>query len=118
MFFKNGTCIALVTDEEGEFYEDQSQTLLLGGLLAGSLVVSAVPASADDFWHWRERDHRWERRAERSEQRDLDQARQQLEYDRSHRANRRRIAQDEARIRDLERDVKDSSENDRRGNWD
>ena len=44
------------------------KTLMLGGLLAGSL---ATPVMARDFWHWRDDDHRWERRAERSEERDL-----------------------------------------------
>jgi len=92
----------------------KTKTLLLGGLLAGSLVTSALPVMARDFWHWQERDHRWERRAERSEDRDLAEARRQLEYDRSHHADRRRIAEHEGRIRDLERDLKaDLREHDR-----
>ena len=101
--------------------KSNTKTLLLGGLLAGSLVTSAVPVVAQDYWRWHARDYQsyqWDGKDLRSDQRDLAEARRQLEYDRSHRANRRRIAQDEARIRDLERDVKDSSENDRRGNWD
>ena len=99
---------------------NKTKTLLLGGLVAGSLVTSTIPVVAQDYWHWHERDHRWERRADlRSEERDLAEARRQLEYDRSHHARRRTIAQDEARVRDIERDIRDyPSENDRRGNWD
>ena len=97
------------------------ETLVLGGLLAGSLVTSAVPVVAQDYWRWHERDYQWERRKDLLSEQigSLDQARRQLEYDRSHHARRRTIAQDEARIRNLERDTKDyPSENDRRGNWD
>ena len=79
------------------------KTLLLGGLLAGSLVT---PAMARDFWHWRDDDHRWERRAERSEDRDLAEARRQLAFEREHHATRERILEHEQRIRDIERDLK------------
>jgi len=79
------------------------KTLLLGGLLAGSLVT---PAMARDFWHWRDDDHRWERRAERSEDSDLAEARRQLAYEREHHGTRERIREHEQRIRDIERDLK------------
>lgn len=47
-----------------------------------------------------------DRRAElRSDYRDLMRAREQLEYDRRHHARRRKIAEDEARIRDIEREI-------------
>ena len=85
----------------------KTKTLLLGGLLAGSLVTPTLPVMARDFWHWHEREHRWERRAERSEESDLAEARRQLEYDREHHAIRSRIAENEARLRDIERDLKD-----------
>ena len=82
------------------------------GLIGGSLLISAVPAMARDYWHWS--DNRWERRAEiRSDWRDLREARRQLEYDLNHHASRRRIAQDQARIRDLERELRE----DRRYSW-
>ena len=83
------------------------KTLLLGGLVAGSLATSALPVMARDFWHWHEEEHRWERRAERSDERDLAEARRQLAYDREHHAIQSRIAEHEGRIRDLERDLKE-----------
>jgi hypothetical protein len=83
--------------------------LIFGSFILGSLAISTGPAmardywQARDYWHWSEREQRWDRRAElRSEYRDLEQARRQLEYDLRHGASRRRIAQDEARIRDIE----------------
>jgi hypothetical protein len=85
----------------------KTKTLLLGSLLVGSLATSALPVMARDFWHWHDSEHRWERRAERSDERDLAQARRQLEYDREHHAIRRKIAEGEARVRDIERDLKD-----------
>ena len=82
------------------------KNLLFSGLIAGSLMASAVPAMARDYWHWNS--NRWEHRAEvRSDRADLAQARRQLAYDRSHHASRRTIAADEARIRDLERDLRE-----------
>jgi hypothetical protein len=77
--------------------------LIFGSFILGSLAISTGPAMARDYWHWSEREQRWDRRAElRSEYRDLEQARRQLEYDLRHGASRRRIARDEARIRDIE----------------
>jgi outer membrane murein-binding lipoprotein Lpp len=81
--------------------------MIFGSLIAGSLLASAGPVMAHDYWHWSERDRRWVRRAElRSDYRDLAAARRQLEYDRRHHASRRRIAEDEARIREIERDIR------------
>jgi hypothetical protein len=83
------------------------KAIVLGSLIAGSLMASAGPVMAQDYWHWSEHEHRWARRANlRSDYRDLQQARWQLEYDRRHGASRRRIAEDEARIRDIERDIR------------
>ena len=83
------------------------RTIVFGALVAGSLLASAGPVLAHDYWHWSERDRRWDRRAEwRSDHRDLAAARRQLEYDRRHHASRRKIAEDEARIRDIERDLR------------
>ena len=81
----------------------KTKTIVLASLLAGSLVT---PAMARDFWHWRDSDHRWEHRAERSEDSDLVEARRQLKYDSEHHAARERIAEHEGRIRDIERDLK------------
>ena len=85
----------------------KTKKMFLGSLLAGSLVTAALPVMARDFWHWHESEHRWERRAERSDESDLAEARRQLEYDREHHAIRNKIAEAEARIREIERDLKD-----------
>lgn len=80
---------------------------ILGSLVAGSLAFSASSVLARDYWHWSEKEHRWDRRADlRSDYRDLAQAKRQLEYDRAHHANRRVIARDEERIRDIENDIR------------
>jgi hypothetical protein len=88
--------------------KNRTKTLLFFSLIAGSLILQAAPAGARDYWHWAEREHRWERGADlRSDRRDLEEARRQLRYDRNHHASRRKSAQDEARIRDLERDIRE-----------
>jgi hypothetical protein len=85
---------------------NKGKVLLASGFLAGSLLFSAGPAAARDYWHWSGTHNRWEHNAQiRSDQEDLNRARRELESDRAHHANRRTIAQDEARIRDLERDL-------------
>jgi hypothetical protein len=82
--------------------------LVVGGLIAGSLAFSASSVLARDYWHWSERQHRWDRRADlRSDNRDLAHARRQLEYDRAHHANRRVLARDLERIRDIENDIRE-----------
>ena len=81
------------------------RTLFITVLATGALMLQALPASAD-YWHWAAHEHRWERRADiRSDQRDLAEARRQLTWDLNHHASRRKIAEDRARIRDLERDM-------------
>jgi hypothetical protein len=86
--------------------EGKLSTLIFGGLVLGSLAVATGPAIARDFWHWSEREHRWDHRADlRTDKKDLTEARRQLEYDRNHHASRRKIAEDEARVRDIEHDI-------------
>jgi hypothetical protein len=87
------------------FMTHKIRTLFVAILATGSLMLQALPASAD-YWHWAPREHRWERRADiHSDRRDLDEARRQLTWDLNHHASRRKIAEDRARIRDLERDI-------------
>jgi len=75
-------------------------------LVTVSLLGPASSVLARDYWHWSKDHNRWDRRADlRSDSHDLEQARRQLDYDRRHHANRRKIAEDEARIRDIERDI-------------
>lgn len=82
------------------------KTIVIGGLVAGSLMISAGQAMARDYWHWSNEEHEWSRRADlRSDYRDLREARRQLEYDRSRGANWRRLAEDRRRIRQIEADI-------------
>jgi hypothetical protein len=84
------------------------KTIAIATFIASSLMMRAAPAVARDYWHWSEQEHRWDHRADlRSDRNDLAEARRQLSYDRNHHARRRTIAQDEARIRDLERDIRE-----------
>jgi hypothetical protein len=81
------------------------KAMVFGGLIAGSLAMSAVPAMAWD-WHWLNRDQhsdqRWDnrgwdyRRDSRSGYDNYEQARQQALYDASHGASRKKIAEDNA----------------------
>jgi hypothetical protein len=76
-----------------------------GVLTAGALMMP-ISASATDYWHWSAKERRWDHRANlRSDKQDLAEARRQLNYDRNHHASRRKIAEDEARVRDIERDI-------------
>ena len=73
------------------------KTIVFGALVAGSLVMSAVPAMARDR-DWYE-GHRWDNRGSgyRGSHYDaLEQARQKALYDASHHASRKKIAQDDA----------------------
>lgn len=91
------------------------RTVVLGGLLAGSLFVSAVPAIARDNYRdrarygWDDRGyHRgWDRWADYRSNRynELEQARQQLNYDASHHKSRKKLAQDQLRIEQLETEM-------------
>ena len=81
------------------------KTLILGTFLAGVLITPAS-AFASDYWHWSRDYNRWDRRADlRSDYRDLEEVKRQLEYDRRHHASRKKLALDEERIRDIERDI-------------
>src|SRR5438046_4961736 len=81
----------------------KTKTLLLSALLGSSLLLSTVPASAqDDYRYRRERlDNRndWDRGGA---YRELQAARERLNYDSSHHKSRKQIAKDEERVRDLE----------------
>jgi hypothetical protein len=96
----------------GIFMRRKITTLVLGSLLAGSLVMSAVPVMARDYWHWEEKAHRWEHRAKRSVDRDLTEARRQLADARARHEARERIEEHQERIRDIERDLRER-DNDR-----
>jgi hypothetical protein len=70
------------------------------------MAISASPAMAQREWRWNYED-RWEHRAElQRHYRDLEDARRQLDYDLRHGASRWRIADDEARIREIERNIR------------
>ena len=100
-------CVTIESIERGIFMRRKTTTLVLGSLLAGSLVMSAVPVMARDFWHWEEKAHRWERRAERSVESDLAEARHQLADARARHEARERIEEHQERIRDIQRDLRE-----------
>jgi hypothetical protein len=84
------------------------RTLIVGGLVAGSLAGSAGSVIARDYWHWSQRERRWDYRADvRSDRRDFAQARRQLEYDRAHHVSRRTIARDLDRIHAIENELRE-----------
>ena len=96
------------------------KTIVYGGLVAGSLIMSAVPVMAWD-WPWNYRNQRSDNRSDRqtdqrsdnrgwdnnrggsgSDYEQLQQARQQALYDASHHASRKKIAEDDAIANDIE----------------
>src|SRR4029434_8608841 len=80
-------------EQEGIFMVSKIKTLVMGGLVMGSLALSAGSVFARDYWHWSEQQHRWDRRADiRSDYRDLNQEKRKIENDCAHHANRRVIA--------------------------
>jgi hypothetical protein len=89
------------------FMNAKIKTMVFGSLIAGSLLMAAGPAMGHDYRGWSERDRRWSRRAElRSDYRELARARHKLEYDRARHAPRWIIAQDLARIRQIENEIR------------
>lgn len=77
---------------------------VFASLVLSSLATSSSPAWARHEWRWS--DYQEDRRDLRRNYRELEDARQQLQYDLRHGASRRRIARDEARIRALEDDIR------------
>ena len=65
--------------------------IILCSLVSGALLASTTPVFAHDNWHWSREHNRWDHRADlRSDYRDLDEAKRQLEHDRSHHASRQK----------------------------
>ena len=88
--------------------------LVLGGLIAGTLMASAGPVLADSPWWWGRSNLARSSRSElRSDYARLEAARARLEYDRRHNASRYRLAQDRAAIQA----ILDEIERDRRQAW-
>lgn len=82
------------------------KSLVFGGLVAGALLASTTPVFARDYWHWSREHNRWDHRADlRTDYHDLEEAKRQLERDRSHHASRQTVRGDEARIRDIDHDI-------------
>ena len=87
--------------------------LVLGGLIAGTLMASAGPVLADSPWWGRPNLARSSRSELRSDYARLEAARARLEYDRRHNASRYRLAQDRAAIQAILNEI----ERDRRQAW-
>jgi hypothetical protein len=77
------------------------KNVVLGGMLAGSLIVSAAPAVADDF-HADQRELRHDSRVIDRDQEQLTQDRAMYDRHLRNGAGRRQLADDEQRIRDDE----------------
>ena len=74
--------------------------LVLGGLIAGTLMASAGPVLADSPWRWGRPNLARSSRSElRSDYARLEAARARLEYDRRHNASRYRLARTVLRFR-------------------
>ena len=83
----------------------RAKSLISAALLTG-VLMPAAPVMARDYWHWSKEHNRWDRGADlHSDRHDLEEARRQLDYDNSHHASRKKLAEDNARIQDLERDI-------------
>ena len=94
--------------------ERKIKILMVSILLSGLVAVPVAAFARDD--HHEHHDHRshnrWDYRADRrNDYRAREQARQQLDYDLSHHASRKRLAQDDARVRESQREIR----RDRRG---
>jgi hypothetical protein len=102
------------------------KTIIVGGFIAGSLIMSAAPVMAWD-WHWfngdqrtnqrvdNRSDHRWDKRWDQrgdnngwgnragsgSDYDQWQQAHEQALYDASHGASRKKIAEDNARADEI-----------------
>jgi hypothetical protein len=84
--------------------ERKIKTAVIALFLTGSLIIPTA-SWARDYWHWE--NNRWDRRADlRTDHRDLEEAKRQLQYDLSHHASRKKLAEDNARIQDIERDIR------------
>ena len=92
------------------------KTLIVGGLIAGTVLASGTPAMARDRDHdrWDNRnDHRWGWYARdsrnnvnyRDAREALFQARQKYEYDQSHHASRKKLAADQTEIDRIEQSM-------------
>ena len=82
------------------------KAFILGTFVTGGLLATTGQAFANDYWHWSKEHNRWDRRADlRSDRHDLEEAKRQLDHDRSHHASRHKLTEDEARIKDIEHDI-------------
>ena len=82
------------------------KNLAIASLLLGVLTAFAAPAIGEG-WRWSPKERRWSHGPGlRSTSRDLTEAKRQLQYDRTHGASRRKIAEDERRVRAIEADIR------------
>lgn len=81
------------------------KTLVLVGVLG--LLTASAGSSIAEGWRWSPKDRRWSHGPGlRSTSRDLTEAKRQLQYDRTHGASRRKIAESERRVRNIEADLR------------
>ena len=86
--------------------KNKLKSFIVGGFVTATLLATTAPVFAHDYWHWSRQYNRWDHRADlRSDYHDLEEAKRQLERDRSHHASRQTVRSDEARIRDIDHDI-------------
>ena len=88
--------------------KNKLKSFIVGGFVTATLLATTAPVFAHDYWHWSRQYNRWDHRADlRSDYHDLEEAKRQLERDRSLHASRHTLTNDETRIRDIEHDIHD-----------
>lgn len=99
-------------NSQEEISMSKMKNVVLGGLIAATLITSAGPVLAvDRGWGYQNQGY-WNRSESRSDYTQLEQARAKLEYDLRHHASRKKLAQDQAAIQaildDIQRDRRDN----------
>ena len=87
---------------------DCKTKIFVAGIFVAGMLMAPASGFAREHRQWLRADDRWEHREDGREHfRAREQAKRQLDYDLSHHANRKKLAQDDARISELQRDHRD-----------
>jgi len=87
---------------------DRKTQIFVAGIFVAGMLMAPASGFAREHRQWLRADDRWEHREDRREHfRAREQAKRQLDYDLSHHASRKKLAQDDARISELQRDHRD-----------
>lgn len=81
--------------------------IFVAGIFLSGVLMAPALSFARDHRQWSRGDNRWDHRFDRRDTRqEFEQARQQLDYDLSHHASRKKLAQDDARVKELNRELR------------